>query len=101
MATREFAEGIVRQTFERHGRLDVLVNNAAVPHHQYIFRSTPDDAERVLRINFLSCVYTTFAALPLMLRQGGGTIVNVSSLTRVPLTTRPSAVAATTFRYVV
>jgi len=76
---REFAEGSVRQTFERHGRLDVLVNNAAVPHHQYIFRSTPDDAERVLRINFLSCVYTTFAALPLMLRQGGGTIVNVSS----------------------
>jgi short-subunit dehydrogenase len=76
---REFAEGIVRQTFERHGRLDVLVNNAAVPHHQYIFRSTPDDAERVLRINFLSCIYTTFAALPLMLRQGGGTIVNVSS----------------------
>lgn len=76
---RAFAEGIVCETRDRHGRLDVLVNNAAVPHHQYIFRSTPEDAERVLRINFLSCVYTTLAALPIMLRQGGGTIVNVSS----------------------
>src|SRR6266571_6457031 len=38
-----------------------------------------DEAELVMRVNFLSCVWTTFAAIPPMLRQGGGTIVNVSS----------------------
>ncbi len=32
-----------------------------------------------MRVNFLSCVWTTFAAIPPMLRQGGGVIVNVSS----------------------
>src|SRR5581483_2578497 len=38
-----------------------------------------DEAEAVMRINFLSCVWTTMAAIPHMLRQGGGSVVNVSS----------------------
>ena len=37
------------------------------------------EAEAVMRVNFLSCVWTTHAALPVLLRQGGGVIVNVSS----------------------
>src|SRR5437660_9440534 len=38
-----------------------------------------DEAELVMRINFLSSMWTTLAAIPYMLRQNGGTIVNVSS----------------------
>jgi short-subunit dehydrogenase len=76
---RAFAERIVDETAARLGRLDVLVNNAAIPARKLLYRTTVEEAEETLRINFLSCVWTCFAAIPVMLRQGGGAIVNVSS----------------------
>jgi short-subunit dehydrogenase len=76
---RRFAERIVEETVLRHGRLDVLVNNAGIPKHKHIFHLSADEAEYVMRVNFLSAVWTTLAALPAMLRQGEGFIVNVSS----------------------
>ena len=79
LGDRAFAERVVDETVARHGRLDVLVNNAAVSKHKQIYHLSADEAETVMRINFLSCVWTTLAAIPYMLRQGGGTIVNVSS----------------------
>jgi len=79
LGERPFAERLVDETVARHGRLDVLVNNAAISKHKQIYHCSADEAEMVMRVNFLSCVWTTFAAIPYMLRQGGGTIVNVSS----------------------
>ena len=79
LGERAFAERVVDETVARHGRIDVLVNNAAVSKHKQIYHCSADEAEMVMRVNFLSCVWTTFAAIPHMLRQGGGTIVNVSS----------------------
>jgi short-subunit dehydrogenase len=79
LGDRVVAEGIVEQTVRRHGRLDVLVNNAAMAKHKHILRTTAEEAEAVLRVNFHACVWTTLVAMPAMLRQGGGTIVNVSS----------------------
>ncbi len=79
LGDRAVAEGIVEQTVQRHGRLDVLVNNAGMAKHKHILRTTADEAEAVWRVNFQACVWTTLAAMPPMLRQGGGTIVNVSS----------------------
>ena len=79
LGERAFAERVVDETAARHGRIDVLVNNAAVSKHKQIYHCSADEAEMVMRVNFLSCVWTTFAAIPHMLRQGGGTIVNVSS----------------------
>jgi short-subunit dehydrogenase len=79
LGERAFAERVVAETAARHGRLDVLVNNHAISKHKHTLHCSADEAERVLRINFLSCVWTTYAALPVLLRLGGGTIVNVSS----------------------
>jgi short-subunit dehydrogenase len=79
LGERAFAERVVDETVRRHGRLDVLVNNAAISKHKQIYHMTADEAELVMRVNFLSCVWTTLAAVPYMLRQGGGAIVNVSS----------------------
>jgi len=79
LGERAFAERAVHETARRVGRVDVLVNNAAVPCHQSIWELSADDAERVVRVNFLSCLWTTFAVLPVMLRQGSGHVVNVSS----------------------
>src|SRR4029079_18932784 len=79
LGARAFAERVIDQTAERHGRLDVLVNNAAISKHKQIYHMSSDEAEHVMQVNFLSCVWTTLAAIPYMLNGGGGTVVNVSS----------------------
>src|SRR5438093_410034 len=79
LGERTFAEHVVDDTVRRHGRLDILVNNAAISKHKQFYHMTADEAEYVMRVNFLSCVWTTMAAIPHMLRQAGGTIVNISS----------------------
>jgi len=79
LGERAFAEHVVDETVRRFGRLDVLVNNAAISKHKQIFHMSADEAELVMRVNFLSCVWTTLAAIPYLLNAGGGTVVNVSS----------------------
>jgi short-subunit dehydrogenase len=79
LGVQAFAERIVADTLARHGRIDVLVNNAAIPKHKQIYDLSPAEAELVMRVNFLSPVWSTLAAIPAMLAQGGGAIVNVSS----------------------
>jgi short-subunit dehydrogenase len=79
LGERRFAEAVVDQTVTRCGRLDILINNAAISKHKQIYHMSADEAEQVMRVNFLSCVWTTLAAIPYMLRQGGGSIVNISS----------------------
>ena len=79
LGERAFAERVVAESAQRHGRLDVLVNNHAISKHKHALHCSADEAELVMRVNFLSCVWTTHAALPVLLRQGSGVIVNVSS----------------------
>ena len=85
LADRSFAESLVGRTLARFGRLDVLVNNAGIPKHKQFYDVTTDDIDYTLRVNFSSAAYLTVAALPPMLRQGGGYVVNISSAAgRVP-----------------
>ena len=79
LGVRSFAEHVVDDTIAKHGRIDVLVNNAAITKHKQIWHLSADEVERVMAVNFLACVWTTLAALPHMLLAGSGTIVNVSS----------------------
>jgi short-subunit dehydrogenase len=94
LGLRDFAEGVVDATVERHGRVDVLVNNAAISKHKQIYHVSADEAERVMDVNFRSCLWTTFAAIPPMLRAGGGVIVNVSSFAADVVPPRESVYAA-------
>jgi short-subunit dehydrogenase len=79
VAERAFVETMVVRALERFGRIDVVVNNAGVSKHKQIYHVTPEDVDYVLRVNFLAPAYLTLAALPSMLRQGEGWIVNISS----------------------
>jgi short-subunit dehydrogenase len=79
LGDRETAERVVRETEERHGHVDILMNNAAIPKHKLIYEISADEAEDTLRINFMSALWTTFAAIPGMLARESGMIVNVSS----------------------
>ncbi|NQX87549.1 MAG: SDR family oxidoreductase [Halioglobus sp.] len=96
---KDFAEGLIAQTLEQFGRIDILVNNAAMPMHRPIYNISAHDAEDVMRTNFLSCLWTSFAAIPHMLLQGdagkgSGYIVNVSSFAAIVPPTHESVYAA-------
>jgi short-subunit dehydrogenase len=94
LGERDFAERIVHETAQRLGRVDVLVNNAAVPMRKLLFDTSVEEAEAALRVNFLACLWASFAAIPLMLRQGSGTIVNVSSFASKVVPTHETLYAA-------
>jgi hypothetical protein len=57
----------------------VLVNNAAISKRRHVFDLSVEECERVIDVNFRSCVWTTLAVIPAMLVRGEGAIVNVSS----------------------
>ncbi|HLY86698.1 MAG TPA: SDR family oxidoreductase [Gaiellaceae bacterium] len=72
-------ERVVRETIERHGRLDVLVNNVGYSEIRRLEDVTDDVWQASFEINLMSAVRATRAALPGMRERGAGAIVNVSS----------------------
>src|SRR5262245_40127812 len=54
----------------RHGRVDVLVNNAGVAHVGTVETTAEADFERIFRVNVKGVYLCTQAAVPIMLRQG-------------------------------
>jgi short-subunit dehydrogenase len=72
---------LVRTAVERHGRVDVLVNNAGQGLHVPIEQVKLEDLEAVTQLNFYAPMLAMQAVIPLMRAQGGGAIVNVSSAT--------------------
>jgi NAD(P)-dependent dehydrogenase (short-subunit alcohol dehydrogenase family) len=64
-------EAQVAETVRRFGRVDILVNNAGVALHKLALDTSPQDWERVLRINLTGSFLTAQAAARHMLKQGG------------------------------
>jgi len=75
-------EAMARETVERFGRLDILVNNAAIFGS---LRATPfdqidlDEWDRVMRVNVRGAYQCARAAVPAMRENGSGRIINISS----------------------
>jgi cyclopentanol dehydrogenase len=70
----------VNQIVERAGRLDVLVNNAGILILKPVQDTSNQEWDRIFDVNVRSVFIGTRAAIPVMQKQGGGTIVNVSSI---------------------
>jgi NAD(P)-dependent dehydrogenase (short-subunit alcohol dehydrogenase family) len=76
------------------GRLDVLVNNAAVAIRKDSTELTVDEIDLMLAANVRSALLTTVAALPALLANGNGSIVSLSSVSALRGTPRRVAYAA-------
>ncbi|HEY4580785.1 MAG TPA: 3-oxoacyl-[acyl-carrier-protein] reductase [Candidatus Acidoferrales bacterium] len=80
VADAEQVKAGFRQGVERFGRLDILVNNAAITRDGLAVRMKPDDWESVLRTNLTGAHLCIQQALAVMLRQRRGRIINISSV---------------------
>ena len=68
------------QVLARWGRIDVLVNNAGVGLYQPSWKSDPAQLREMMEVNFFAPVELIRQVTPAMRQQGGGVIVNVSSI---------------------
>ena len=74
----------VAQTFlqirERFGSLDILVNNAGISARESIFEYSPQDFKKIMDLNVTAVFQCSKAAAGIMKSQGGGVILNTSSM---------------------
>jgi NAD(P)-dependent dehydrogenase (short-subunit alcohol dehydrogenase family) len=82
VASEADVAAMVEETFERHGRIDALVNNAGLyaSLEMRAFTEIPlAEWNRVMEVNVASMFLTCRSVVPVMREQGGGKIVNISS----------------------
>ena len=65
---------------QQFGKVDVLVNNAAIVLRKDIEETTGDDWDNIMEINAKGVFLGTKAVIPAMRRAGGGSIINISSI---------------------
>ena len=70
----------VEALFKDIDRVDVLINNAGVSYHGLTQDMSPKDWNYVISANLSSAFYTSSLAIPLMLKQKSGKIINISSV---------------------
>src|SRR5947209_8074756 len=80
VSSRAECERVVREVDDRFGRIDIIVNNAGISIHRNAARTTADDVERLMAVNFFAPMYLTTAALPGMLDRHQGAVVNITSV---------------------
>ncbi len=72
---------LVTAVVERFGRIDILVNCAGTNRRQPIMDVTPEVYDQIMATNLRSAYFLSQAIVPHMMRQGGGKIINIGSLT--------------------
>ncbi len=80
IADPEAAAGLIECAVKTYGGLDILINNAGISEIKLFTDTTPEDWRRMFSVNMDGIYNTCRAAVPLMVRQHSGSIVNVSSI---------------------
>lgn len=97
VADRAAVYRVAGEIEEEHGRIDVLVNSAGINIRNRNWHNLDDDDwDRVIDIDLNGAFYCCKAVIPLMRKQGGGLILNISSMAgkRVSTVTGPAYTAA-------
>jgi NAD(P)-dependent dehydrogenase (short-subunit alcohol dehydrogenase family) len=70
----------VAEVIDRHGRLDVLVNNAGITIDKTVLKMSDEDWYKVIAVNLSGTFFMSQAVLPHMIERGSGRIINISSI---------------------
>ena len=88
-------EALVNAAVEAYGRVDVMVNNAGLMPHSPLERLKVEEWEQMVDVNIKGVLYGIAAALPHMMRQKAGHIINVSSVAGHKVSANGAVYAAT------
>lgn len=72
-------QALIEQTVAAFGRLDILVNNAAVQHLAPLWALPEDQFDQMVATNLRGCYLCARYAIPVMLEQGKGCLINLAS----------------------
>ena len=73
-------ERMVKTTVEKYGKLDILFNNAGINLEKTVTDTTEEELDKVIDINLKGVFLCSKYAIPEMLRNGGGVIINTASI---------------------
>lgn len=76
-------EKAIQAVKEKFGKLDILVNNAGISARESIYEYKPEDFEKIMSLNVNGVFHCSKAAALIMKEQGGGSIVNLSSMVSI------------------
>ena len=77
------SEEVVKQVKEEFGSIDILVNNAGITKDGLMLRMTEQQWDAVIAVNLKSAFNFIHACVPIMMRQRGGSIINMASVVGV------------------
>lgn len=80
LGDRSCADGLIKATVERFGKLDVLVNNAGSNRPQAVDAIQDEDWDAIFELNLHSVMALTRAAVPAMKERGWGRVIHISSV---------------------
>ncbi|MEQ6123974.1 3-oxoacyl-[acyl-carrier-protein] reductase [Pseudotenacibaculum sp. MALMAid0570] len=74
------AQELAKNVLEEFGTIDVLINNAGITKDNLLMRISEDDFDKVIEVNLKSVFNLTKAVIRPMMKQRGGSIINMSSV---------------------
>jgi 3-oxoacyl-[acyl-carrier protein] reductase len=80
VSQREAVQRLVSEAVTLFGKIDILVNNAGIIRRGTFLEHDPQDWEKVLSVNLGGTFNCAKEVVPLMVKQGGGKIINISSV---------------------
>lgn len=73
-------KNLIDKTLEKYGRIDILINNAGQGMYGPVEKADIENYKTMMNLNVYAPFYAMQLVIPVMRKQGGGTIVNVSSM---------------------
>ncbi|HEV3309259.1 MAG TPA: 3-oxoacyl-ACP reductase family protein [Chloroflexota bacterium] len=76
----EQARGLIQTVIDRFGRLDILINNAAITRDRTFRKMTSEEWREVIDTNLNGVFHCTHSAMPYLIDNGSGQVINISSI---------------------
>ena len=97
MENSESIKNMISETIKKYGRIDVLINNAGRGLYGALENVDPSEYRKIIELNVIGPMIAMQEVIPHMRKQGGGTIVNISSMVSKMYYPHLSAYASTKY----